>query len=563
MIGISQISDDLHERNRMLDVLSQAATRLLESPPLRVDFAGICDLMRELTKALLVVISTCDERLSFSTVEAFSGAPNIWDRAAEMLGFSPFGVRWVLDGISAKLHMSGQPVRLDGLHELTYGHISRSIGHKIETVLGIGPIYGIGLVHQGRILGSLGILMPIGHDLIHQDIVAIFAKQVAAAVLRSGAEQALHQNRERYQQLFEHSRDAVFLAGPDMVYLDVNPAACHMLGYNRDELHGMRMCELAPPGRQESLRCSVASLLRDGTLFSEIQLQTKDGRIIPTEINATVLPDGSLLGTVRDLTERKRIEEAQREKDEAEERERTRVRFLQMAAHELRNPMAGIKGILGLIRRRAESGRIGDGFDREVRVMEHEVDRLSSLLTEILDAFRAQEGRLAVKKDPVNLAGVIEAALAPFSIITDKHRFVVRLPGNSVTVAGDFQRLEEVLRNLLGNAVKYSPSGGTIGIRLSSRRGRAVIAVHDRGIGIPQSQIPHVFEGFFRGSNIDRANDPGGLGLGLFICHEIIQSHEGRIWVRSIEGLGATFYVELPLSTPPEMDVSEGPPGTG
>ncbi len=223
-----------------------------------------------------------------------------------------------------------------------------------------------------------------------------------------------------------------------------------------------------------------------------------------------------------------------------------REQFLQVAAHELRNPMTSVKGMLSLVRHRAATGRPVGDLEQLAGVMENEIDRLSDLLNEILEAFRIHDGRLTLMFEAVDLTALVKSALKPFSVATETHRFLVTVPEHPLRVWGDLHRLEEVLRNLYSNAVKYSPAGGEVTVHLTHTGNQALLTVRDRGIGIPAGQFTKIFEEFYRATNV-QGQDPGGLGLGLFICRDIIERHQGKIWAESTEGAGATFSVALPL----------------
>lgn len=265
--------------------------------------------------------------------------------------------------------------------------------------------------------------------------------------------------------------------------------------------------------------------------------------------------EGRVLGVgtvVWEVTEQRRLQEELRraELEVAEERERARNRFLQIAAHELRNPMAGVKAILNLMQRRLSTGRPPGELGAQMAAMEREIDRLSVLLNETLDAFRLQEGRLAIRRDRVHLGAVVRAALEPLQAagLSQSIEFD-HAAAPEVWVQGDFLRLEEVFRNLLNNAVKYSSPDGTIRVELAAGAGLATATVQDGGIGIPPDQLERVFGGFFRASNL-AGRDPGGLGLGLYICRQLVRLHGGCIWAESTDGAGTTITVELPLTPP-------------
>jgi signal transduction histidine kinase len=224
----------------------------------------------------------------------------------------------------------------------------------------------------------------------------------------------------------------------------------------------------------------------------------------------------------------------------------SRIRFLQVAAHELRNPMAGLKGILSMWQRRLQQGREVTNVPQLIDVMEHETDRLSVLLDHLLEAFRVHEGQLSLNMQPVDLTEVLRLAAKPFQIYTHNLHLDMDLPTDNVYVKGDFLRLEEVFRNLICNAIKYSLDDVHINISLRVQGDFAEVCVSDNGIGIPTDQLDRVFDTFFRGTNLSK-NDPGGLGLGLFICKDLVERHNGHIWVKSCEGQGSSFYVSLPL----------------
>lgn len=225
--------------------------------------------------------------------------------------------------------------------------------------------------------------------------------------------------------------------------------------------------------------------------------------------------------------------------------ETERGRFLETAAAALRNPMTTVKSASSLVRRRLTQGdaQPGEVLD-DLRIMEREIDRLSLLLDEVLDAFCSHEGRLAVWREPVNLGELVGRVLETFTALDREHRFAFEERGTP-RVFGDPRRLEDVVRNLVGNAAKFSPPGSEVRVRLEVRDNRAVLSVKDEGIGIPKGELDDVFRPFYRASNLE-GRDPGGLGLGLYLSQSIVTDHGGRLWVESEEGKGSVFHVELP-----------------
>lgn len=173
--------------------------------------------------------------------------------------------------------------------------------------------------------------------------------------------------------------------------------------------------------------------------------------------------------------------------------------------------------------------------------------KVSELVNHLLDTTRIQSGRLLIHFEPLSLNALLHEVIDHFHPLTARHTLtLIEDEGaTQMRVMGDRSRLEQVLNNLLDNAVKYSPAGGPIQVTLSPMGDEAVISVSDRGIGVPAAQQPWLFDRLFRAHNAPSTHY-GGLGLGLYISRDIIDRHQGRIWMQSEEGRGSTFFIALP-----------------
>jgi signal transduction histidine kinase len=249
------------------------------------------------------------------------------------------------------------------------------------------------------------------------------------------------------------------------------------------------------------------------------------------------------------LESRALIDEAARVRAR-EEMTRLRDDFLSSAAHDLKTPLTTLVAQAQLLERRSQLSPDAPADLPGIRRLVVESTRLRGLVLELLDASRVEHGRLLGAKEPVDLVEVARRTC-------DRHngpRHPCRLEvvpasrNGAGWLAGDFDRtrIEQLLDNLLANAVKYSPEGGRIDLRLWREGDEARISVTDPGIGIPNEDLPRLFERFHRGSNIDDRRF-AGMGLGLYICRGIVQEHGGRIWATSRLGAGSTFHVALPL----------------
>jgi signal transduction histidine kinase/DNA-binding response OmpR family regulator len=243
-----------------------------------------------------------------------------------------------------------------------------------------------------------------------------------------------------------------------------------------------------------------------------------------------------------------KLQQASRRKDE----------FLAMLSHELRNPLAPIRNAAEVMRRIAPADA-GISWAREV--VERQVTHLAQLVDDLLDVSRITQGKISLKKEPVELGKVIHQSIetARTAIDAKRHHLVVNVPSTPVWVHGDFARLAQVVGNLLNNGAKYTGEGGRIELALSAERGEAVITVRDNGIGIESQLLPHVFELFTQGErSLDRSQ--GGLGVGLTVVQRLVELHQGRVEVMSEgSGKGSLFRITMPciseVSQPQEAQV--------
>jgi PAS domain S-box-containing protein len=231
---------------------------------------------------------------------------------------------------------------------------------------------------------------------------------------------------------------------------------------------------------------------------------------------------------------RHKLEDLSRLKDE----------FLSIASHELRTPVTSIKGYTQLSKMLIKEGDLTTS-EEYLDIALDQIDRMSRLILELLDVSRIETGRLEIRREPIVWAHFVRDIVHHHHTSVSDRRFHLSVPEDNKIVIGDRDRLEQVLGNLLENAVKYSPDGSDVTVTVDEKGDSFVTAVCDRGIGIPADELAQVFERFHRGRHVSSTNY-GGLGLGLYITKQIIERHGGSIWVDSKEGQGTTFYFSLP-----------------
>jgi len=227
------------------------------------------------------------------------------------------------------------------------------------------------------------------------------------------------------------------------------------------------------------------------------------------------------------------------------ELERMRAEFLSMVSHELRSPLTSILGYAQLMQRELAKGGLPADLGARLQTIVDQSKRVNRLVADLLDASRAEAGRLALKTSEIDLGEIIRRTVADVSALAPDHRFRVEIPPDVPRVRADPDRLEQVLRNLLGNAVKFSPPDTLVTAGLRVEPQRVVVWISDQGRGIAKEDIETLFIPFHRVHEAG-GREVKGIGLGLFISRSIVEAHGGDMWVESELGKGSTFYFSLP-----------------
>jgi len=393
-------------------------------------------------------------------------------------------------------------------------------------------------------IGNIFIFRTRGAAFSSNDrqVLSAFANQAAVAVHNATLYQQVNAERERLDAIIENSGDGVMIVNPYRIIQTWNKSLVNLTGISAEEAVGRPCYEIlnlkTPQGVSVChTACPLLHPPDDGRLYAEGIHQRADGLAISLADNYStqVDKDGNLtqvIANVRDITRLR----------EAEELKQT---LLSVISHELKTPVSIIKGYAGTLAREDaqwDQATLSEGLS----VIEEEADRLDKLISNLLEASRLQAGGLKLQRSYVNLADLSRTAVENLQATTDHHWFTLDFPEDYPPISGDFERLREVLTNLIGNAIKYSPEGGEI--QVGGERGANTVRlyVRDRGIGIPPGEQERIFERFHRVDNRLARQTPG-TGLGLFLVRAVIEAHGGRVWVESSPGKGSVFWLELPL----------------
>lgn len=393
-------------------------------------------------------------------------------------------------------------------------------------------------------IGYIFIFRTRGAEFTANDrqVLSAFADQAAIAVHNAHLYQQVSAERERLDAIIENSGDGVMIINPYRIIQTWNKALTNMTGIPPEQAIGRPCYEILNLQTAQGISiCHTACPLRhppkDGRLYAEGLHHRADGIAITLADNYSPQLDEEgqitqVIANVRDMTRLR----------EAEELKQT---LLSVISHELKTPVSIIKGYAGTLAREDanwDKATLADGL----AVIEEEADRLDGLINNLLEASRLQAGGLKLQLSYVNIADMVREAVENLQATTEKHSFELDFPEDLPPVQGDYERLRQVLTNLIGNAIKYSPEGGVIKVGGMFSNNKIRLYVQDKGIGIAPADQERIFERFYRVDN-RLARQAPGTGLGLFLAKAVVQAHAGQIRVESVPGQGSIFWVELPL----------------
>ncbi|HEY3323692.1 MAG TPA: PAS domain S-box protein [Planctomycetota bacterium] len=373
------------------------------------------------------------------------------------------------------------------------------------------------------------------------------AGYLAVALAKLRAEDALRQSEERFRLLVEQNVDGIFLSDPQGHYLDVNSAGCRMLDYSREEILGRTIADIIAAEDVPRIPIEVGRFAGGAVVRSEWRFRRKDGSLFFGEVVGRQLPDGRLLGIVRDITERKQSEEQLRQaKALAEDANRQKDHFLAVLGHELRNPLAPIRNSVSVLKRLGPPDPV---LQRARATIDRQVCHMTRLIDDLLDVSRIASGKIQLRKETLDLAAVVQCAVEDHRPLLEEHglKLSVNMPREKLCVVGDAARITQIVGNLLGNAGKFTDRGGRVDVSVEfDPEQQALIRVSDSGIGLEAETLARLFQPFAQADHsMDRSR--GGLGLGLALVKGLAELHGGRVQATSAGlGHGTQFVVMLP-----------------
>jgi PAS domain S-box-containing protein len=401
---------------------------------------------------------------------------------------------------------------------------------------------GLPLAAQGHVIGVIFIFRNYADLFSPNDRVLLqsFADQAAIAVFNAQLYRQVSYEKQRLDALLDSGADGILILHADHTIERVNTAFERLYGRTRAEIAGKHHDEIIHWAHQpqgvtlEEAEAAGWPLSPNASLYVEGDLQRDQPPPLPVGVTYAPLLSAegrlrNIIVSVRDITHFRTAEEI-------------KSTFISIVSHELRTPVTLIKGYASTLRRddaRWDKHTISDSL----AVIEDEADRLSRMIDDLLDASRLQAGGLSLNRADVALGALAARVAERFASQDPNHRIVTDFPPKFPVILADETRIEQVLVNLVSNALKYAPAG-EIRISGSLRPDQVIICVGDEGPGIDPHDLPHIFDRFYRSTAAVKQTK--GAGLGLFLARAIVEAHGGRMWVEPKPDTGTRICFSLP-----------------
>jgi len=459
------------------------------------------------------------------------------------------------EGLLGRVWQSGIPAAQEDMSVATdYDRVAVALQAGLRSAVAFPVITG------GSVIGVVEMLTHQPR-MIENDLVTMLSTaggEIGNFIRRAETAQALRRSEADHRAIFERSPIGIARISSEGELLEANTALLTMLEHDFQVMRSHSWPDLLRAYDQAAARARFSPLLAGISEGKSVQVRagTGGGNWLWLQLSATSIPDASgrpehVLVMVEDVTV---VREAQDKLGEAlesqrsanatlEKLDRTKTEFLSIVSHEFRTALTGIQGFSELIR---DGGLEPDEVRAYGGYIFNDADRVNRLIGDLLDLDRMESGRMSIRTADVDINEVLSDSIARAGS-SPSVEFKADLDPRLPIVVGDRDRLVQVVSNLVNNAVKYSPDGGTVTLSSRAEGGFALVSVTDTGVGIPPDEISHVFERFRRVRSGAAQSIPG-TGLGLTIVKQIVEMHAGKIWVESAVGHGSAFHFTLPLA---------------
>ncbi|WP_373779824.1 ATP-binding protein, partial [Jeotgalibaca porci] len=355
------------------------------------------------------------------------------------------------------------------------------------------------------------------------------------------AQETTESERQRLDSVLKHMSDGVIATDRRGKIIIVNNRAVDLLGLDREEVVGKSIMKVLDLSKEFTFRQLLET--NEDLILHVDEGEGKADSILQGEFSVIQRDTGFISGVVcvlTDITEQEKVEQERRN-------------FVSNVSHELRTPLTSVKSY-------TESLQDGAWKDPDIapqflQVISTETERMIRMITDLLNLSRMDQGKLQLEREYVSMNDLFSHILDRFDMVLQSEAYRNKnykiqrdLTQRTLWVDIDQDKVTQVIDNIMNNALKYSPDGGTITCRLMETHNSVVLSITDEGMGIPRKDLQHIFERFYRVDKA-RARSMGGTGLGLAISREVLMLHGGRIWATSVENKGSTFFISLPYES--------------
>ena len=371
------------------------------------------------------------------------------------------------------------------------------------------------------------------------------AAQIGHIVESKMALNSLQESEQKFKKISENSPDAIFISDKEKKLLYVNQKAARLLGYEKEELVEMTIEQVTSDARADENSSVFKEILKKGNFYTEIELIKKNGRKVAVDLNATLLPDGNVYGSCRDITERlenrRQLIEA---KEKAEESDRLKSAFLANMSHEIRTPMNGILGFTELLK---ENNLSVDRQGKYIEVIQRSGRRMLNTVNDIIDISKIDSGQVSISLSDFSVKEELESLITFFRPQAREKGINISLScgfnAEEDKVCADKTKFHSIVTNLIKNALKYTHEG-FIEVGCKMNGDKRLFYVKDTGRGIPPERQEAIFNRFEQ-ADIEDVHALEGSGLGLAISRSYVEMMGGNIWVESEPGEGSVFYFTI------------------
>jgi len=396
---------------------------------------------------------------------------------------------------------------------------------EIRTSFSVYSIIFVPLIVQNRVIG----ILEVDHRMVRKSfsdhqivLVSALADYAAIAIENSNLYNRSESERNKLKTILTGIEEGVIVIDEDQRIVLINRKAAEIFQIAENYVVGKRIQDIMD--NQELLEILSHSPL---THVSNFELTLENGCVINTQFSS--LTSIGMVISMQDITHIKELD-------------RIKSDFVSTVSHDLRSPLTSILGYVELFDR---VGPVNDQQKEFIQRIQLSVQNITSLINDLLDLGRIEAG-FDSKNEVISFALIIRYAIDSLRkrVAEESHKLDWDIPDNLPHVLGNPVRLRQAVSNIISNSIKFTPKGGKISITVREVGSQIILQVSDNGLGIPPADQPHIFEKFYRGSNVPP--DTQGTGLGLAIVKSIVENHQGRVWAESTLGIGSTFTIVLP-----------------